>query len=419
MSHEEVMNLLRLTRAYCAEKLVWFSPALFGVRIVLTKSVPVAAVDRNMNIYFNPDAVTKMRENAAKLTDFVEQLGFIWIHEIAHVLREHSARADDQKANALLWNIAADFEINDGVWHGLKMPELYPGLLPQNYDLPEGKLTEWYYHTLLDNPELADKIKQSIGADFDEGSGVHGQIRDWEAGENRQKLHPLDLEVMRRDVANKMHENRKYIGSLPGNWEVWVNKIMKSRTDWRKKLRHRMSIAIATGIGLRVDYSFARPNRRQGVYLPIVAPSFSGDVSARIACVVDTSGSMGPDEIGQAVGEVCQVLAAFKIPITVIPCDTQAYEPIVVSNPSDYVKLQKLKGGGGTDMIVGIEAALALRPKPDSILILTDGWTDYPSVPYKTPVVFGILKRRYEETTPLPNMPPWSKESVVDIVINE
>ncbi len=419
MNHEEVMNLLRLTRAYCAEKLVWFAPALFSVRIILTEKVPVAAVDRHMNIYFNPETVIKMRESVPKLADFVQQLGFIWIHEIAHILREHSARADDQKADALLWNIAADFEINDGEWQGLKMPELFPGLLPQNHELPNGKLAEWYYHELLDNPELANQIKQSIGVYWDEGSGIHGQLRDWEAGANRQKLHPLDLEVMRRDVADKMYENRKYIGTMPGSWEVWVNKILKSRTDWRKKLRHRMSIAISTGIGLRVDYSFARPSRRQAVYLPIVAPSFSGDVSASIACVVDTSGSMGPDEIGQAVGEVCQVLAAFKMPITVIPCDTQAYEPIVLSNPSDYVKLKKLAGGGGTYLIAGIEAALALRPKPDTILVLTDGWTDYPSVPYKTPVVFGILKRDYGDETPLPQMPPWSKESVVDIVIGE
>lgn len=419
MNHDEVLNLLRLTRAYCAEKLVWFSPALFSVRLVLTDKVPVAAVDRNMNIYFNPEFVEKMHAACPKISDFAEQVGFVWIHEIAHVLREHGARAEDQKADAQLWNIAADLEINDGVWAGLKMPELFPGLVPKQYNLPEGKLTEWYYHELLDNPDLAEQIKAATGGNWDEGSGVHGQIRDWETGANGQKLHPLDLEVMRRDVAQKMHENRKYIGNLPGSWEVWVNKILKSQTDWRKKLRHRMSIAISTGIGLKVDYSFARPNRRQSVYLPIVAPAFSGDMSARIACVVDTSGSMGPEEIGQAVGEVCQVLAVFKIPITVIPCDVQAYEPILVSKPSDYVKLQKLAGGGGTYLIAGIEAALALRPKPDSILVLTDGYTAYPSVPYKTPVVFGILKRHENEQTPLPLMPPWSKEAVVDIVINK
>jgi predicted metal-dependent peptidase len=454
MNHEAVMNLLRLTRAYCAEKLVWFSPALFGVRIILTEKVPVAAIDRNMNIYFNPKAVEAMENNAQNLTDFVQQLGFVWIHEIAHVLREHSARADDQKADAKLWNIAADFEINDGIWEGLKMPEIFPGLLPKNYELPDGKVAEWYYYELLDKPQLAIFIGNKgsgiygqlpdgdVGIsnggsgihgqlpdwdegsgvhgqprNWDEGSGVHGQPRNWEAGENRQKLHPLDLEVMRCDVAQKMHENRKFIGSMPGSWALWVDKILKSRTDWRKKLRHRMSIAISTGIGLQVDYSFARPSRRQSVYLPIVAPAFSGDLSARIACVVDTSGSMGGDELGQAVGEVCGVLADFKIPITVIPCDAAAYAPILVSKPSDYVKLQKLSGGGGTDMIVGIEAALALRPKPDTILVLTDGYTGYPPMPYKTPVVFGILKRDFNAITPLPNMPPWSKEAVVDVLI--
>ena len=68
--------------------------------------------------------------------------------------------------------------------------------------------------------------------------------------------------------------------------------------------------------------------------------------------------------------------------------------------------MQQLKGGGGTDMVAGIEAALALKPTPDSALVLTDGHTPYPPSPYKIPILFGIIKKDLSQSTPVPNSPP-------------
>lgn len=418
--NEAVLHTLRLARAYCADKLVWFAPALYQCKIILTEAIPVAAIDNSYNIYFNPKAIEIISKDKA-IEQVVQEVGFLWIHEISHVLRDHSDRAKDRKADSLIWNIAADFEINDGIWEGIKMPEKFPGLLPHKYDLPNGKVSEFYYAAILDNEELKEKILQNIDVYFwDEGSGVHGSIRPWEEGSNRQQLHPIDRAMVARGVAQKLSDNRKFIGNLPGSWDVWIDKILKSRTDWRKILRHRMSTAIAVGVGLRVDYSFARPSRRQAVYHPIITPSFAGDRGGRIAIVVDTSGSMGKAEIGQAIGEVCRVLDDFKMPVTVIPCDAAAYEPIVLNKPSDRFKVTKLKGGGGTDMVVGVHAAMKLQPKPDAILILTDGYTPYPPSPFKTPVIFGIIYHEGNSVPPSgPPTPPWKKTATVNIPIQK
>jgi predicted metal-dependent peptidase len=432
MDYQEVMDLLRFARAYSADRLPWFSPALYMARIVLTKKVPVAAIDVNMNVYFNPIAVAKMKETSSKKDEVLRELGFLWIHEISHAIRDHADRAKDRNADAELWNIAADLEINDSVWDNLTQPKAFMGIVPKDFNQPEGKLTEWYYGALMDkSPQTKQKKKELLLVGYnlgDEGSGVHGKKRDWEEAKGllhdendpntqHQKLHPIELEVMRREVAEKMHENRKLIGKMAGSWDVWLEGILKSRIDWKKKLRHRMSVAIATGMGARVDYSFARPNRRQSVYFPAITPSFSGDRSARVACVVDTSGSMSSEELSRALGEVFKVLEDFKIPVTVIPCDSKAYEPIVFNKSSDLLKVQKLSGGGGTDMTVGLRAAMALKPVPDAVLVLTDGWTPYPTATFKTQVVFGILKRNYNDSTPLPTMPPWRADNVVDILI--
>jgi predicted metal-dependent peptidase len=52
----------------------------------------------------------------------------------------------------------------------------------------------------------------------------------------------------------------------------------------------------------------------------------------------------------------------------------------------------KLVGGGGTDMRVGIDAALKLRPRPHVIIVLTDGYTPWPSSPPRdVKVIAGII----------------------------
>jgi predicted metal-dependent peptidase len=52
-----------------------------------------------------------------------------------------------------------------------------------------------------------------------------------------------------------------------------------------------------------------------------------------------------------------------------------------------------LGGGGGTDMGVGIEAAVLLRPRPGVIIVLTDGYTPWPAVPPAGIEVIVVLTR--------------------------
>jgi predicted metal-dependent peptidase len=414
----EVEQILRMARAYAAEQLPWFAPALYAAPLVLTDSCPsVAAVDEGMRIYFNPERVRQLLTQAETTQRALRQLAFLWVHEICHILRRHEERAKEKGAEPIRWNIAADLEINDAQWKGLEIPEAFPPLLPKQLGLRKGKLAEFYYDAL--EKEVRSTSGEWEGVS-DEGSGVHGQKRWWElpADDKRAPARSeIDKELIRREVAEELRQ-RKSWGDIPADWKRWAEEVLNPKVNWRELLKRKVRGALTIGTGQRIDYSFARPHRRAEVYDPVLPPSLQGDFLPRIACVVDTSGSISKRKLAQALAEVRKVLETFQLPITVIPCDAVPYEPIRVFTSSQAQRL-KLRGGGGTNMIAGIEAALKLRPIPDVVIVLTDGYTPFPPKRYKVPIIFGIFDPTGDGKVPKPPMPPWRDQDVVIIPLRE
>jgi predicted metal-dependent peptidase len=112
-----------------------------------------------------------------------------------------------------------------------------------------------------------------------------------------------------------------------------------------------------------------------------------------VALVIDTSGSMSDAMLGQALGEVAGVLRSLGVArrnLRVIACDAHAYRAQQVRDLGAI----RLEGGGGTDMGAGLDAAAALRPRPDLIIVLTDGFTPWRSAPPRgIRVVVGLMDR--------------------------
>ncbi|NJC28300.1 vWA domain-containing protein [Neolewinella antarctica] len=409
VDHRTASDRIRFARAYAAQRLPWFGPALFRCRIIVTERTEVASIDLSYNVYWNPAAVAEIWASNPEEIDALKEIGFLWIHEISHRLRQHAERRESlltkRPVDPRTWNIAADFEINDNPWPGLTMPAVYPGMLPGKFGFANGRLAEEYL-TMVEGAEHDFALLP------DEGSGVHGEAREWETGDV-QDISDLDTELIRRKVADEMKKAGP--SAIPASWRSWSESVLTSKTNWRRSLSHRMSVAIHQGIGSRIDYSFARPSRRQAVYHPILAPSLRGDRTARIAIVVDTSGSIGSASLKRSLAEVAGVVRTFRYPVTIIPCDNRTFEPVRVVAAEEAYRIQSLPGGGLTDMRAGIAEAQKLRPKPDVILVLTDGFTPYPKERLAVPVVFGILleENSVVADVPRPPQPPFGPRSVL------
>jgi predicted metal-dependent peptidase len=149
---------------------------------------------------------------------------------------------------------------------------------------------------------------------------------------------------------------------MPGGWIRWAEQVLEPVVDWRTVLAGAVREAVAWAGGA-VDYTYRRPSRRTPTLRGVVLPSLRRPLP-QVAIVIDTSGSMGEDQLAAALAEITGVLRELGVQgnrVTVLACDADV-QTMARVNSADQVSLA---GGGGTDMRVGIARALsaALRPR--------------------------------------------------------
>jgi hypothetical protein len=184
---------VRAARVHAAECVGWFAPALYAAPLHLSDALPApAAIDRYGRVYFNPQWVARLYEACGQDRHaLVRQLAQVWYHEVAHWLREHAARANALHADARLWNLAADMEINDYLPDEMAYPSLGGeplAVLPRRYNLPDGEIAEWYYQRLV---ERAREQAQAGGQQQSQAGGQQqaqagGQQQSQAGGQQQQ-----------------------------------------------------------------------------------------------------------------------------------------------------------------------------------------------------------------------------------------
>ncbi len=237
------------------------------------------------------------------------------------------------------------------------------------------------------------------------GSCAHGHQEPWEEGPPGTSGTPgvgrAEAEVLRRQVAEEIRRHAAQgRGTVPGHWRRWAEEKLRPKVDWRRVLASAVRAALADVTGA-VDYSYRRPSRRQSAVPDVVLPSMRYP-TPEVAIVVDTSGSVGDEELCQALAEVARVIRASgaKYGVHVLAVDSAVRTCRRVFRPEQV----QLAGGGGTDMGVGIEAAAKLHPRPHVIVVLTDGQTPWPDRPPRdTRVVVGLFGDRAWTT------PSWAR----------
>jgi len=359
----------------------YLSTVLFSLKLVPTEDLPTLAVDNGWRMYYNPTFVIGHQP---------EVLATMVLHEAMHCINKHGERFQSLSQPSEthdLWNLAGDANINETIdeanmpW-GEFSPVRFNNL--SNFGVQENMTTETAYFVM--QKYFEENPRKVIEVD-DCGSVLGGNSRSYEISK-RDVENPAvksdQQDVVRDRVAQDIlkHAREKGIGSLPGGLLRWAQELLQPQVNWRVALASTIRSSLATSIG-RKDYVFTRPSRRQGAMLnqelEIVLPAMRKPLPPPIAVIIDSSGSIGENELSGFLSEVSGIARANGVAedITLIVCDVQVTEIRKIRSRSEISGIE-IKGGGGTDLRVGIEAAIKLKPLPKILVVLTDGFTPWP-----------------------------------------
>lgn len=277
-------------------------------------------------------------------------LALILCHEFEHCLRGHLEGVSRREPHdARLDNIAQDMEINSQYIELYKREPILEGVV---YASLIGMPDHLHWNTYRAHLPKAPP-----------------QPQDGHYGEDGDGLDECRRETVRRRTASD-YVKGKY-GRHPGDgkgYRQWADDILgKGKVPWNVVLRRavRRSMVTTRGSRHRSWRRFSRITQSSGYQ--VLVPS-SCDSVPTVDVVLDTSGSMGKEDIALALAEI-RSIAKNSANSKLICVDAEAYE----AQPLRGSGKVTLRGGGGTDMRIGLEAATA-----SSVVLITDGFTPYP-----------------------------------------
>ncbi len=376
---------LAAARLWATNRYPYLASAVFAVEPQPGPGLDRLMIDRWWRVHADPAIVADAT---------VEQLGGELLHLVSHVLRDHASRAEDmhftEAAELHHWVDAADAEIADDF--PADIGRVSPPVRPETLACNDGRLAEEYYRQGM----VRD------GEENDCGSGAHGDAATWEppppSSAADRGVTEDQQQLIRRNVAAEVARSDAEVSDSLRRWAV---EQISPTVDWRAELAASIRRAVSVTAGA-VDYTYRRPSRRSGAAGDVVLPSLMRP-TVEVAVICDTSGSVSDELLGSAMAEVDGLLRAVGTRnVSVLAVDDAVRTVTRASRGRDVVLL----GGGGTDMTVGIQAAMDLRPSPSVLVVLTDGYTPWPAEPPKARVVAGLLVDRSDDLSPPPAQPP-------------
>lgn len=411
IKEESALPLIFKVRYHLTNTHPYYSTLLFSlIPIDVGNKIPTICVDKHLRLYYNPKILTLS----------VEELKAILVHEMKHVMNGHFLRfgTKDMMLNNMAGDMAINCEIRD---EGLTLPDwvLYPD--DPRFGFPKNLTYEEYYDLLQEKKQQLQQEKQSGqgGSGGEKGDNKQPQTgngrcgscggarEEFEVGDKDAEGNPVDKvdgftqeAIISKVAQDIVDQASKGIGTIPGNMVRWAKERLKEKVNWKQELRAQLVSALTYVSGM-VDFTRSKPNRRQAAFGNILIPSFHQPVP-KVGVIMDTSGSMGNEDLAQGIAEIGGILKATKTELTVMSYDTQLSSKQKIFNQTAI----KLAGGGGTAMDRAIEEAAAMKPRFDLIVLITDGETAWPAKPILTPRVITVLVRKpYSEEI----IPKWMR----------
>jgi predicted metal-dependent peptidase len=413
----------------------FFAYLVLHLNCIETDTVPSMAVDMRGNLYYNAKFVESITE---------EQIQGVLCHEVMHVVLNHMERTGGRIHS--MFNIANDIVDNDIlVTSNIKLPEpgLIPknhvfedaksGIKIIDIDKKSSEEIYDEIYKIAKQKGMIKKVTIRIPGDgTGKGSGGSGGTGGTSGGNGKGSDDPIgDLDKKRFDEhryadgkndkdgkedgkdgkggsngknglpnsnteipspitdeeRQKLHDKwkkalaeaatyAKQRGLLPAGLERMVDGLLDSKVDWRHKLYKQISNEVLS------DFTWAKPHKKcaslgGNIYLPNVTRE-----SLEIVVHIDTSGSIGQEELKEFLSEVVEIGRSFmNIKMDIIAGDAELQDHYTVThNNSEEIINYKIHGGGGTSHEFARKWLHDNKPEAKIFISLTDGFSDIQSV---------------------------------------
>ena len=381
----------------------------------------------SMGIY--PDGTLVYNKKWVESLSEEEVIGVL-CHEIMHLALLHLIRRRTREQTR--FNIACDLGINAMlIKNGFKLPK--DGILPYNdeWEIPKiwlmaqmikqkkakgvqpkiksvitnigQKTAEEIYEEL---PEVPDWMKSNArGRQMrDDGEGKGCNVGGWdkhnEENEGGQKkvggkgkdgdeedsgvgkaLSEAEKNEIENEWLNRIEEAyvaAKQRGNVPLGLERYMDELKKSQLDWKTLLQKYMMAL------LPMDYTWAKRSKKS-MALESYMPSVKKE-KIDVCVGIDTSGSIGKEELTDFVSEMIGMAKAYKdrLSIRIMSHDVDVHTDHEVKNGNiDKIKKIQVKGGGGTSHRPIFDHIRDKVKDAKVFISFTDGYSDLESIKFR------------------------------------
>ena len=240
------------------------------------------------------------------------------------------------------------------------------------------------------------------------GDMVFDEHKMWSEanGKNSKREQEINKRIMDAKELHERHQKINGHGNTPSNVPSIINKLTKPQLDWRVYLQNFIQENI-------IDYSFTPPDNRFSDS-DFIMPSFSepDEEIKDILFMVDVSGSMSLQDIITCFSEIQSAINMFngKLKGYVGFFDAKVHGVEEIDEDTDVRNIKPVGRGGTNFDVVFKYIEDEMRDKwPVSIIILTDGYCDFPKeeVSLGIPVLWVINNN---EVTP-----PWGNVTRIGV----
>ena len=334
-----------------------------------------------------PTACTNGRDEAYG-REFVESLSdaefrFLVLHECYHKMYRHLTTwknlhdIDPQRANK-----ACDYVIN------LKLVESNAGK-EQWIRMPDGGLVDSKF-TNMDSGQVFKLLSAESEGGKGGGTGINPfDEHDWDGAQEMTEAEAQDLA---KQIDEAIRQGSIMAGKVGSGGDRIFGDLLQTKQDWRELLRDFVSTTCAGK-----DYStWKKPNRKY-IGMDILMPSSVSETMGEIVVAIDTSGSIGTDELNSFLTEIvgiCDQVKPSKVRIIYWDTGVCSEEVYLEHEYANLPLSTKPKGGGGTDVACVPLYMNEHSIKPEAVVVLTDGYLGGSWGQWSVPVIWCILNNR-------------------------